>query len=82
MYTIRFSTYHPNKTAEQQISEALGFGAKISHGTLVDIFSQGEKHNNGVFSSKRAANRTAEYINKRGAFGGFGAYAVTATVVA
>lgn len=80
-YTIKLTTYAPNEAAESVISSALQFPAPLSFGTLIDVFSTGFRHKNGVFNSKKSAGAVAERINKRGAFGGFGKYAVTASII-
>lgn len=80
-YGIKLVTYDTENTAEEIISKALGFNAELSHGTLIDIFSKEFRHFDGVFISKKSARAVANFINARGAFGGFGKYSVIAVVV-
>lgn len=80
-YLIKLSTYS-QEAPLAILSTALQFKETLSYGTVVDIFAKGLAHKNGIFTSKKRANAVAESINKRGAFGGFGEYAVIAQVVA
>lgn len=79
-YALKLSTFAP-ESASQVISKSLGFDSELSHGTLVDVFASDFSHKNGVFTSKKSAKIVADRINKRGAFGGFGKFAVTAEVI-
>ena len=81
-YKIKLTTYSTEESAEAIISKALEHRNVLSHGTVIDLFSQGIEHKNGIFNGKKRAKIVAENINKRGTFGGFGKFAVIATVVA
>lgn len=79
-YLIKLNSYNTTESAQASISRALGFSKELSHSALIDIFAKDIAHKNGVFTSKKRAEIVASAINKRGAFGGFGKFAITATV--
>lgn len=85
-YAIKLTSYNQEESAEASISRALQFPETLSHAGIIDIFSVQNgyllKHRKGVFTSKKLAKIVAENINKRGAYGGFGMYAIIATVEA
>lgn len=80
-YTINFLTYDQTQTAESAICKALGFKNTLTTPTVIDIFAPEQSHVKGIFKSKKLALATIEAVHSRGAFGGFGKYAVSAKLV-
>lgn len=80
-YAITLHTFDETTTAEVQISKAMGFKAPLSNGTIIDLFAGNLFHQDGIFKNKRKADAVAKKIRDRGAFGGFGKFAVAVEVV-
>ena len=70
-YTINLITYSNEFTAEAVISKAIGCGHILSKETILFLFGEDGWSKNGIFKSKKLAEKVADKINKRGAFGGF-----------